>query len=1539
MFKKILFVTILLGLVFMPYVWAVMPESLSARLKEEVSQNIPNSRLANTPYSNKIQQNELKQSANWQAFTRHYGDNWQVVFNTATATAHRVFNGAIELNLSPESQPQEVEAAVKEFISSEPILGVGNVENLLLARIQSSEQTGWSVVFQQAYRGLQVIGGLVNVGINQNGKLVFVGSDYHSLIDCAIEPTLSSQEANNITDEQILRQLNLEGPIVRDVEDQTRLVIYPKFEQGAYSYRLAYRVKTTLPRPVHDFVHFVDAHTGEVLRFYDAVMRANIDGTASSSIYPATPFDTPVVRSAPNNSIKLDGSTTRNTDANGYYQFTGLVPGSLHSLRSLVEGQYLKVYLFDDRIPGDIIENGRHSANLNAGQTHNFTWGLHDDPYYQTVASERNVFTHANVFHNHITQLLGTIPNTVRLGTTVEIAEYPWIWNAYYSPGSDTLGFGTGVPFFQNFGQYASIVAHEYMHYVSNRVFGLGLLGKSQLMPEWELDPPEYLEVYVLHEALSDYFAADFLNDPRMAAHLEKSGQAWLRNVDNNFLYYSDLISETYSMSTIISGALWDLRELLGTQMAADLVKTAFATYHPRTIADFLTSILLADDDEQPPNILNGTPHFQEIYKAFAIEHEFSGLFIDRYHSVNFNDDNIGLSLGNGNGIVEPGERIELTIPIYNGLFVVNLPYDIQVNSATLTSDSPYITAIVAQGSYGTIPQNEFRNVTYVMDISAQGFLAEELNLNLALDFSVGNTGERFNSNKEVKLALGFKRTIVDAIGEARNKNFDLSGNNIAYASNTAVKVYNLVTREERLIKSYRNEAGSVAARASIDGRTVVWMAQEDEIEKWKVKLYDLGDDLIFGTADDGNGGNVVSVSTWIEGNDYEAIYPKVAGRYILFYKAWESDPSGDSYSYIAYYDMGPDKKYFTQDDGGPHYVTDFPGPYPNTYMWWDSAGISEKGFAWIDRRQADSEVYFFCSADRRVYRITNDTYEQGWARVSDQWIVWQDSRDGNLSIYGYNFGPDGLMYTADDLGEMRLSPGLSTEMQPEISSSHLLYYNSEERMVKVMNLTTGKVIDLDYQPFWPNNHPAVEGSRIAFSGDEFNANGFLYEITTSETIHQEYFNSPLNRDIWTLFDYPSVTSGMLKLTSINASDRKDGILLRRNLDKNEAMTFKADSKFNNLNSHFHAFLEGNRRGESVYRRFGIVAKDNQIYLQRYIGETEFLTPIRNVGTNDVNVWWKVEFEWLPNQSVKLFVYRSDEPRPTTPNATSIDVAWNPRISFATRSDAICFVDNLQILGSPRAILSNQAPRFPESNQQVLNRPAQVGLALSLPVIWQDPDSNPENITMTHANHNNAVPAPILQHNGQEWYWNWIPTALGQYQFSIYIYDDINVGLMDTIRFTIDVRGPGNCLLKGTKISLADGTNKPIEKIAVGDLVLAIKHGKPISRKVLKTFKHPKVAEFYRIKTEDGRILRVTGEHRVFSNGDYRAVKELKLGDSLSILEGDILKKSQIQMMEKIKKQVDVYNFEVEEVQNYFAQGVLVHNSKATPREIEREEL
>jgi hypothetical protein len=133
------------------------------------------------------------------------------------------------------------------------------------------------------------------------------------------------------------------------------------------------------------------------------------------------------------------------------------------------------------------------------------------------------------------------------------------------------------------------------------------------------------------------------------------------------------------------------------------------------------------------------------------------------------------------------------------------------------------------------------------------------------------------------------------------------------------------------------------------------------------------------------------------------------------------------------------------------------------------------------------------------------------------------------------------------------------------------------------------------------------------------------------------------------------------------------------------------------------------------------------------------------------------------------------------------------------------------------------------------------------------------------------------------------------------------------------------CFPAGTTVHTSNGLMY-IEDIVVGTLVWTVNETsgqrelKPITQTHRRTTLTMMVVEL-----QNGTIFEVTPEHRFLVNEEWKEIQSISILDELELIDGEKIKVKNIGF---ISKSAVVYNFDVQDNENYFVieGGVLVHN-------------
>jgi hypothetical protein len=149
------------------------------------------------------------------------------------------------------------------------------------------------------------------------------------------------------------------------------------------------------------------------------------------------------------------------------------------------------------------------------------------------------------------------------------------------------------------------------------------------------------------------------------------------------------------------------------------------------------------------------------------------------------------------------------------------------------------------------------------------------------------------------------------------------------------------------------------------------------------------------------------------------------------------------------------------------------------------------------------------------------------------------------------------------------------------------------------------------------------------------------------------------------------------------------------------------------------------------------------------------------------------------------------------------------------------------------------------------------------------------------------------------------------------------------------------CFIAGTQVSMADGTEKNIEDVVIGDDVLSYNEEKGIveSKKVVK-LESPIHDDLVQYTLSNGTTITSTFDHPYYVNGlqlaSYKPnwtnsrydlpveVLSIKVGDEVNLVNKHTSKIESIVELEKFDTKT--YIFSVDGNRNFYANGILVHN-------------
>jgi hypothetical protein len=141
--------------------------------------------------------------------------------------------------------------------------------------------------------------------------------------------------------------------------------------------------------------------------------------------------------------------------------------------------------------------------------------------------------------------------------------------------------------------------------------------------------------------------------------------------------------------------------------------------------------------------------------------------------------------------------------------------------------------------------------------------------------------------------------------------------------------------------------------------------------------------------------------------------------------------------------------------------------------------------------------------------------------------------------------------------------------------------------------------------------------------------------------------------------------------------------------------------------------------------------------------------------------------------------------------------------------------------------------------------------------------------------------------------------------------------------------GDGGCFLSGTLVKSRNGFSK-IEDIKVGDEVTSFEDGKITQSKVSRIYERQR--DFYYSLIAGDYKVKASAEHPFYAGGGkYKEISKLKKGDTVYVLQNNLLAAKKVTSNTRVERSTPVYNMTVDNTHTYFANDFAVHNKSTCP--------
>ncbi len=424
--------------------------------------------------------------------------------------------------LAPGLSPTD---GVKKFLSRHAaILRLRpDLSDLVLER-EVRDVGGTTMSWKQLHQNIPVFEGDVVVGLDRTDAIIHVSSSYEpELTRVPTQARISVAEAVRLAETALEAEIPEGGPAPE--------LVVVRGGKHAPGLHLAWQISANLRKPMGDWLVFVDAVSGGVVRSLDMMKTAGVPCVPCN---PATDAACGLVFHG--NPVEVLNNTGLTDTSNVDSAQTGCLLGRLTSGTAL-NGTWVNTSITGSPRATPPYNYARSASPL--------------------LADEVNVYYHVDRSKQQLEQL--GFPTVMGFSINTDAHDPTLGDNAHYVPSTKILEFGTGGV---DDAQDGDIVHHEYGHAIQdNQVPGYGTTAEGG----------------AAGEGFGDYWAASMTDDQQATALGSACVGAWdavayspynpgtpgsgcLRRVDSAKQYPRDLNFQVHQDGAIWSAALWRLR-------------------------------------------------------------------------------------------------------------------------------------------------------------------------------------------------------------------------------------------------------------------------------------------------------------------------------------------------------------------------------------------------------------------------------------------------------------------------------------------------------------------------------------------------------------------------------------------------------------------------------------------------------------------------------------------------------------------------------------------------------------------------------------------------------------------------------------------------------------------------------------------------------------------------------------------------------------------------------------------------------------------
>ncbi|MEI6091205.1 MAG: T9SS type A sorting domain-containing protein [bacterium] len=529
---------------------------------------------------------------NWKEFSTD-NSKWFLSFDKQTGLPTTAFGQPIKISGFNTIDESNIQAAVNDFLQQNKKFFNIEPTNLSRRKLVKVKNT-WAISFAQLYNGIEVLLTNVEFKIRDDGNIIAFSVKYYNNIDIKTSKLISGDQAKA----SAIQGMNLKST-GNMLESDSKLYIIPLIYGNNTSFAQVYKYLITDGSDVYvsKWNSYVDANTGDLLWRKPLIL----DGLnkLQNSVKKSVPQDEETIVPLADCVVSTN-SHQYTTNKNG--EFTAeFVKGQTYSFG--FSGPWCFVNIFEmTQVPNSFIIDTVSSEELiGLKKTMDTT---------NSKLDERYLFYYTNEAHDFYTE---TDPDSKAMDFQCLVR------TTYQGSPNASSDLATGNIYFYNtnnnsvrFIETPSVLFHEYGHSANQRLY-------------YEVGVAQGMTNLSCHEAMADLNSALILNESKvgLGAWL-KDPTKFIRDIDNQNQYPKDVNGDDHITGLILAGAYWDLVKVLSIDTVRYLAQftkklgtpddenigVAFGDWFIETLTT--DDVLFGDAD-----LSNGTPHFQQILKAF----------------------------------------------------------------------------------------------------------------------------------------------------------------------------------------------------------------------------------------------------------------------------------------------------------------------------------------------------------------------------------------------------------------------------------------------------------------------------------------------------------------------------------------------------------------------------------------------------------------------------------------------------------------------------------------------------------------------------------------------------------------------------------------------------------------------------------------------------------------------------------------------------------------------------------------------------------